>query len=916
MAFPASPLSVKVELQNIVSAGAWTDITSYVYDRGDSAIQIVRGRQDEGSGTQPATCNLTLNNRDGRFSPRNPTGPYYGRLGRNTPIRVSVNLGPTRLVADAVDDRANTVDSAGLSITGDIDIRIDARLLNWAKAVTLVGKTAAAPQRSYALDLNADGTLTLYWSADGTNWLTATSTVPLPQTTGRQAVRATLDVNNGAAGRTIAFYTAPTMSGTWTQLGSAVVQAGVTSIFDSTSGVSVGIGAPVGMETYSAKILQGIGGTERANPDWTTATDGATSIVDAAGNTWTLGGASITNKRYRFHGEVSAWPQSWDVSGKDVWVPASASGILRRVAQASDPLKSAYERFVVRGTTTAYGYWPLEDSEGSTTMASGLTGGTPMTIAGAPEFATSSTFASANPLPVLAGASFSAPIASHASTGTSYTHFLLSIPAGGDGAATACMLRLYTTGTAARWDLLYVPGGIGGWTLKAYDSVGTEILSSGIGVAINGNPVSIILKLVQDGADIDWELASNGYIEGTSGLGFMAGTLAGRTVGVSTYVQINPDRALSESVVGHLTVYAAEPYVYGQLQSLRGWIGELAGRRVERLCGEEGIAFTAYGDLDESRAMGYQRPAALLDLLSECEVADIGQVVECRDSLGLGFRTRDSRQYQGAALAMAYGDLAELVPVEDDQATRNDVTVSRVVGSSARITVDTGPLSTQPPPNGVGRYPETIDVNLAADSQIGNHAQWRATEGTIDEARYPDISVRLEAPAFSASSALTDQALSVDHGDLISVSSPPAWLPPDQIRQHTIGQSETLGQYEYGISFVCTPTIPAGSTTVYDHASARYAAGTSTLTSGITSTATGAAAISITTAAGSPLWTTNAADFPMNIRMGGEVITLSAISGASSPQSATVSARSVNGVVKSHSAGVAIDIDGPVYYSF
>lgn len=54
----------------------------------------------------------------------------------------------------------------------------------------------------------------------------------------------------------------------------------------------------------------------------------------------------------------------------------------------------------------------------------------------------------------------------------------------------------------------------------------------------------------------------------------------------------------------------------------------------------------------------------------------------------------------------------------------------------------------------------------------------------------------------------------------------------------------------------------------------------------------------------------------MNIRIGGEVITLSAISGASSPQSATVSARSVNGVVKSHSAGAAIDIDDPDYYSF
>lgn len=33
---------------------------------------------------------LVLNNRHGRYSPRNPQSPYYGRIGRNTPIRVRV----------------------------------------------------------------------------------------------------------------------------------------------------------------------------------------------------------------------------------------------------------------------------------------------------------------------------------------------------------------------------------------------------------------------------------------------------------------------------------------------------------------------------------------------------------------------------------------------------------------------------------------------------------------------------------------------------------------------------------------------------------------------------------------------------------------------------------------------------------
>ena len=71
-----------------------TDITSLTFDRdGDSSIVIRRGRQDEQSQMPPSTCELTVDNTDGRFSPRNPVGAYYGGLRRNTPLRVRVNPG-------------------------------------------------------------------------------------------------------------------------------------------------------------------------------------------------------------------------------------------------------------------------------------------------------------------------------------------------------------------------------------------------------------------------------------------------------------------------------------------------------------------------------------------------------------------------------------------------------------------------------------------------------------------------------------------------------------------------------------------------------------------------------------------------------------------------------------------------------
>jgi hypothetical protein len=66
----------------------WVDISPYIYYRdGATMVSISRGRGDEISTTQPQTCSFQLNDRDARFSPRNPLGPYYGIIGRNTPIR-------------------------------------------------------------------------------------------------------------------------------------------------------------------------------------------------------------------------------------------------------------------------------------------------------------------------------------------------------------------------------------------------------------------------------------------------------------------------------------------------------------------------------------------------------------------------------------------------------------------------------------------------------------------------------------------------------------------------------------------------------------------------------------------------------------------------------------------------------------
>jgi hypothetical protein len=75
--------------------------------------------------------------------------------------------------------------------------------------------------------------------------------------------------------------------------------------------------------------------------------------------------------------------------------------------------------------------------------------------------------------------------------------------------------------------------------------------------------------------------------------------------------------------------------------------------------------------------------------------------------------------------------------------------------------------------------------------------------------------------------------------------------------------------------------------------------------------ASGATSMQVdTTNAASPLWTTSAGDFPFDVVVSGERMTVTNITGASSPQTFTIT-RSVNGVVKAQSAGADVRLFFP-----
>lgn len=816
MALPGNRLDRWVTM---TIGGVDTDVTQYVYQR--DSFNITRGRSGEGQLTQFSRLACTLDNRDRRFSPRNQTGPYFRKIGRNTPVQAGVRYGERFLPFPGTSlAYASAPDSAGTSITGDLDVRVDITLRGWRNAVgvPLVAKwTSAGNQRSWFFQLEpSTGRPQLFYSADGATFLLATSRIQLPWPPGgRCTLRVTLDVNDGAGNNVVTFYYSTTAgtAGPWRQLGDPVVTAGTTSLFDSTSATFAGgFGSGAGFTSgrlHGAEIRNGIGGTVVASPTFAALAEGVSSFSDGS-NTWTLVGATATNKRVLFTGEIPAFPLQREQSGKDLWVPIEAAGIMRRLAQGSPNLQSTLRK-AAPSTTGIVAYWPMEDGEWASVSVSGLSGGLPMRFgAPAPAFGQSTgVFDGAAALPTLNGSAPRGGVQPYTSTGQVCVRMLLALPAGGSPDGTV-ILRILTGGTAPQWDLVY--GASGTLALQWFDSDGVLISgTSSVAFQMDGRPVMVQVNLTQNGANVDYAFATVDPNKNSGG--FFSGTATGRTVTVARAVQLNPSGALTDTVVGHVIVSKTVTSVFALGPSLTGYASETAGRRVERLCTEQGIPFVPWGDLDDTVQMGPQPVTTLLEALRECEAADSGILFEPRDVLGLAYRPGSSISSPGTRVVLdggagAGGDLIDLAFQDDDQLTRNDVSVTRRNGTTARAQDTTSILSVSPPPAGVGRYDTGVTLNVYADSQVDDEARWLLNLGTVDEPRYPGIEVSLARDIMVADTATTTACLDAELGDGVDITSPPTGYGTTRIRELIAGTVMVLDFSDLRVRFIAQPARP------------------------------------------------------------------------------------------------------------
>ncbi len=598
----------------------------------------------------------------------------------------------------------------------------------------------------------------------------------------------------------------------------------------------------------------------------------------------------------------------------DAWTLISGAGVLRRLGRGQKPLRSALYRAITRVSPAPVGYWPMED---------GKLVSNPTAVVGSPLVAAPAALFSHAGTGSVSGAVDGPPGGAQAvdmSGGGQLTGYVSGMSGTswrvGLGFSFRTPVAATESGDVITINTVDSAGNPGWWRFgQANASVwGFEYGILGVSTVVDdgfGTPVPV----VDDGAWHWLEIAAeNGSGTNANVKVFLDGFGVVDDVNRG-FVKAGLIRSIVVAESGdldgaaHLAVWPTNGALSIDVaDAFRGHAGEPAGTRIARLCEEENLDVGIVGDEDDTQPMGAQPAETLLEVLAECARTDAGMLYEPRGHADLAYRTCRSLYNQDPVLALTYQQVTwPLEPVVGDAGVRNDVTAARRGGSTARVALDAGAMSTAAPPDGVGRYEHRLDVNPPKDDVLPLLASWAVGKGTVDETRYAQVSVELTDAAFD----LVELAGGVDVGDRVTLSGIPAADTPDVVDMLVTRVAETLGSHTRAITFDTIPYRPFEVFQVEAPGNlGRVDSGNTTLHAAIDATQT-SVVIEAPTAAG-PFW--RAGTPPggsMDIAVAGERMTVTNIGAAGGTTQTFTVTRSVNGVAKSHKASTAVRLWRP-----
>ncbi|WP_372672967.1 carbohydrate binding domain-containing protein [Amycolatopsis kentuckyensis] len=849
----------------------WQDITPDVY--ADPEIVIERGRTSGTGQASPSKCTFAIDNANGKYSPRNPMGPYYSVLGRNQPIRVA-----RKVASDSFDGRTVTSGWGAADLggawsffsSGGTDYVVNSG----------VGKHIIAGTSAFRLSYLAGQ---LFGDVD----VSATVSLPFSNVTGGNVEPCNLVIGGLSTSDyflvAVKISSAEAITISINHVSGTIVSAIVTKALVYTGqplavrfqqegqNLRAKVWAAAAMEPYAWDVEARSNLLVNRAKGWVGIRSGV-----GAGNTntpVTFSYDSFQVRSNRFAGEVPEWPATWDPNGGQSFIQVEAAGVRRRIGQGEPQLKSPYLRGNQTISPPHLAYWPVEDGRSATQIASGIGGSPMLLVAGNTTFETNSDFPGSGQIAVPNACRWVGTVPRNSATGQIQMVYLLSIPASGE-VDQATLSQIQTTGSAAFIDCFYQAGG--GLKLAFYGPDRVAFHTSGnIALALNGRPVQLSIELTQNGANVDYTVA---ILEPFQDIGIAASATAPScTIGAVKGVFVNAYRQAKSSAIGHVAIRNSITSIYTLADQLRAYWGEASNARVARLGTENGIPTQYLWDgAIAGVPMGIQRQNGLLSLIDECADADQGSVHESRCGLGLVQRARSSMYNQVPTLVLDFNAdrvIPPLLPAEDDQEIRNDVTVTRQDGSSYQIVQTTGALAVTDPSNsrGVGRYATGVTLNLAYDSQTVDAAGWMLNLGTTDKPRYPGLQIGLAPLPLSASPQKMLDALAVNLDDRITVANGP-FVDPGTVSQLVRGYTERFDGIEHVLEFNCTPDAPYQVAVLGSTALGRSDTETSVLAGAMTPTATAMYVYDSTCT-----WTTDPAEMPIPVTVGGEDMSVTAI---------------------------------------
>lgn len=885
----------------------FVDISSSLRHPGNDGGQPINysgGAQDEAKDPDAGQMTLTLDNRDGKFSTDNLSGPYYGLLDLNTPIRMGVRSW-TDTFTRSVSNGWGTVDAAqGFSWTVALAAAFN---VDGSKGtVTLAAAntaTSAITVGGTARDADIVSTVTPIATATGASYGLG------------HRVRST-DVNNNAYS-TLEFDTAGTATVKIRQ-----VIAGSTTQLAALN--------PIPASTYTAgvawKIRTQVDGNQMRVMAWPLAGTMPTSWQITATISSALTGSSIgvyavrflgnTNSgvtpfvavddlqitAFEFTGAVVSWPLDWDITGNNSWAAITAAGILRQLRQGTNPVQSPLRRQLA-GTADKRGYWPMEDGETSRTFSSEVATNQPATFVGFTP-AQELTLPGGGPAPTVtdaAGGSVTAIVTSgNGGTGFSVM-FLGKLPALPGVKTRVCRIRA-SRGSVLIWDLSIDSGAIYTEGFAADGSVATSATNALPPVDFTG---WFAWQLETDNSSTpgstDW--ASITHQVGLPTYWAQTGTAAGGLVIDVSWIQLTGAQGASFEHLwsGRNTL----PFVTDSFSLVSaGYAGELAAARFARVCTEAGIPYLVQPGTSEK--MGPQPKGGTLAILTGCAKADYAVMAE-RGS-GLEFVPRSARWNLAArmTLSKASGEIGQVPkPVRDDQKLINKFTMNRTEGGSATVqdTVSTGK---------VGTWEDSDTINVYDDSVLVNQAAWRVNVGTVKKLRWPSIEVN-----YARNRSLLPSWRTRSYGFRLTAVTALGQLTGNEPDMVVEGFYATLWPNGWTVVMNATSaavwrSAVADDTGIYG----RVDSDACTTTALISSTAL---SIPITTTSGQLKWDNTAGLWTggVDFNVGGERVTVTSITnGAGQAQTLNATVRGVAGYSATHASGTAVSLWDPAVVGF